>query len=176
MFFVSGQCSLKSKSAIIILLFVLTNSTKSNYETHVNHLRTIIGDERSARVLHVPFTDSSDDPSPALGATSKVGVSEIIFPYFLSSLTRKDRTSLCHPSKNRGPLWNAPSRLPCTDPGPQAKGLETSQVYVTVVGWVDIDAHVRFQASDDFLQNIHHILAVKGMRHTEIFHAKMQAI
>jgi len=56
-------------------------------------LRTIINEEEPVTVLHVPFI-SSDDPSPALGANSKVGVTEVVFFYFPSTLTLTDRDTI----------------------------------------------------------------------------------
>ena len=53
------------------------------------------------------------------------------------------------------------------------EGEEHCQVFVNVVGWVDVDAHMRFQASEDFGSNIHHLLGITEMRHTEFFHAKL---
>ena len=62
------------------------------------------------------------------------------------------------------------------NPGPQASDGETSKVYVNLVGWVDVDAHMRFQGSEDFQQNIHHLLGIKDMRHSEFFHVKLHAV
>ena len=61
-------------------------------------------------------------------------------------------------------------------PGPNASEREKSQVFVNVVGWVDVEAHMQFQGSKDFQQNIHHMLGIEDMRHTEYFHVKLQAV
>ena len=50
------------------------------------------------------------------------------------------------------------------------------KVYFNAVGWVDIEAHMRFQGSGDFQQNIHHMLGIKEMEHTEFFHVKLHAV
>ena len=69
--------------------------------------------------------------------------------------------------------WAVENNVPY--PGPGASPGERSQVYVNVVGWTDVDAHVRSQGSEDFQQNIHHIFGIKELRHTELFHAKLYA-
>jgi hypothetical protein len=70
--------------------------------------------------------------------------------------------------------WALEEAVP--NPGPQASEGEESKVYVNVVGWVDVEAHARFQGSEDFQQNIHHMLGIKEMRHTELYHAKLHAV
>jgi hypothetical protein len=70
--------------------------------------------------------------------------------------------------------WALEEAVP--NPGPQASEGEKSQVCVNVVGWVDVEAHMRFQGSEDFQQNIHHMLGIKEMRYTEFNHAKLHAV
>ena len=53
---------------------------------------------------------------------------------------------------------------------------EMCKVYVNAVGWVDVDTHMRFQGSEDFQQNIHHMLGIKEVKHMEFFHAKLHAV
>lgn len=61
-------------------------------------------------------------------------------------------------------------------PNPLSEAVDKAcQVYVNVVGWVDVEAHMRFQGSDDFGANIHHLLGIKEMLHTEIFHVSLLA-
>ncbi len=59
------------------------------------------------------------------------------------------------------------------NPGPQVTKGEKSKVFMNIVGWVDIDAHMRFQASEGFQQNIPHLLGMKDMQHTELYHVKL---
>jgi len=171
--------------ALITLLPPLTSLTKSNYETYVNHLQTIVNDENTVTVLHVPFSPS-DDPSPALSANSKVGATEVAFFYFPSTLTRSDRGTIMSSVDKVRPVVQRSEALAIYDgwaleeavpnPGPQASEGEKSQVYVTVLGWVDVEAHMRFQGTEDFQQNIHHMLGIKEMRYTEFNHAKLHAV
>ncbi|MCJ1394839.1 hypothetical protein MMC18_007719 [Xylographa bjoerkii] len=159
--------------------------SSSNYETHINHLRTIINDETPLTILHVPFTPS-DDPSPALGANSKVGATEVVFFYFPSTLTSGDKDAIMSSVDKMRPVMERSESLALYDgwaveeavptPGPQASEREMSRVYVNVVGWVDVEAHMRFQGSEDFGRNIHHLLGIKDMRHTAVFHVKLQAM
>ena len=62
------------------------------------------------------------------------------------------------------------------NPGPQTSEGEKCKVYVNVVGWVDVEAHMRFQGSEDFQLNIHHMLGIKEIRYTEFFHVKFHAV
>lgn len=69
--------------------------------------------------------------------------------------------------------WALEEEVP--NPGPQAGEGEKSKVFVNLVGWVDVEAHTRFQGSQDFRENVHHLLGIKDMRHTEFYHAKLFA-
>ena len=60
-------------------------------------------------------------------------------------------------------------------PGPQASEGEKSKVYVNLVGWTEVDAHMRFMKTEDFQQNIHYLWEMKDMRHHEIYHVKLEA-
>ena len=141
-------------------------------------------EEKATTILHVPF-GPSDDPSPALGANSKVGVTEVVFFYFPSTLTNADKDAIMSGVDKMRPVvqrseslavydgWALEEEVP--NPGPNASEGEKSKVYVNVVGWVDVEAHMKFQGSQDFQENIHHLLGLKDMRHTELYHAKLIA-
>ena len=58
---------------------------------------------------------------------------------------------------------------------PNEKG-EMSAFYVNVVGWVDIDAHRRMQASEDFKQNIHHLMGIKELQQLEMHHIMLSKV
>jgi hypothetical protein len=60
--------------------------------------------------------------------------------------------------------------------GPQATEGEESKVFVNLVGWVDVEAHMWFQGSEDFQQHVHHLMGMKDMRHTELYHVKFHAV
>ena len=70
--------------------------------------------------------------------------------------------------------WALEEEIP--NPGPQASEGEKSKVFVNLVGWVDVEAHQRFQGTQDFRENIHYMLGIKEMRHTELYHAKLFAV
>ncbi|MCJ1376983.1 hypothetical protein MMC17_000073 [Xylographa soralifera] len=156
-----------------------------DYETHINNLKTIINNDTPLTILHVPFNPSGN-PSPALGADSKVGATEVVFFYLPSALTSSDKDAIMSSVDKMRPVMERSEALAVYDgwaveeavpnPGPQASEGEMSKVYVNVVGWVDVEAHMRFQGSEDFGQNIHHLLGIKDMRYTEFLHVKLQAM
>ena len=53
---------------------------------------------------------------------------------------------------------------------------EMCSVFVNLVGWESVDAHMRFQGSEDFGANIHHLLGIKEMRGTEVYHTKLRKV
>ncbi|MCJ1404593.1 hypothetical protein MMC11_007819 [Xylographa trunciseda] len=165
----------------LILLF-LTRGAISNYETNINNLRTIIDSDRPLTSIHVAFTPSGD-PSPALGAESKVGATEVVFFYFLAS---SDQDAIMSSFDKMRPAMERSEALAVYDgraveeavpnPGPQASEGEMSKVYVNLVGWVDVAAHMRFMASEDFGQGIHYLLEINEIRHTEYLHVMLQVM
>lgn len=42
-------------------------------------------------------------------------------------------------------------------------------------GWVDGDAHMRFQGSEDIRRNRPHLMGIKEMKYTEGFHVRLHA-
>ena len=139
-------------------------------------------------MIHVPFT-SPDKPAPVLGAdgkSSKVGVTEIVFNYVPSTLLPADIDGIMASVDKMRPIMERSEALGVYDawavekavknPAPHAFKGETSQVYVNMVGWTDIEAHERLQASDDYKQNLHHLLGIKEMRHNELYHVKLQTV
>lgn len=162
----------------------LTNLTKRNYDSHVDHLRSIVDKENAITVLHVPFSPAND-PSPVLGANSKVGATEVVFFYFPSSLTDTGKEDIMASVDKVRPIVERSESLAVSDgwaleekvpnPGPQASDGEMSMVFINLVGWVDVEAHMRFQGSQDFKENIHHLLGIKDLRHIELYHTKLFA-
>ena len=102
---------------------------------------------------HVPFRPT-DGPAPALGADSKVGTTENVFFYFPSILAKSDKDKIMAEFDQMMPVmdrseplsvfdgWTVEEKVPTL--GPTAEDGETSQVYLNSVGWVDVDAHMRF--------------------------------
>ncbi|MCJ1317233.1 hypothetical protein MMC15_002556 [Xylographa vitiligo] len=143
-----------------------------NYETHINNLRTIINNDKPLTILHVPF-NPSDNPAPALGANSNVGVTEVVYFYFPSALTSGEKDVIMSSVDKMRPVmersevlavydgWAVEEAVP--NPGPQASEGEKSKVYINVCGWVDVEAHMRFTGTEDFGQNIHHLLGLKNI-------------
>lgn len=53
---------------------------------------------------------------------------------------------------------------------------EMCSVLVNLVGWANVDAHMQFQGSEAFGANIHHLLGIKEMRGTELFHVGLRKV
>lgn len=60
--------------------------------------------------------------------------------------------------------------------GEEKKEEEKSAVFVNVVGWVDIDAHMRFQASEDFKANVHWVAAIEGLKGMDMHHVRLERV
>ena len=148
-------------------------------------MRSIINEEKPISVLHVPFSPSGD-PSPALGVNNKVRAAEVVFFYFPSTLSRGERETVMSSVIKIRPVMECSNALAVYDgwtleetvpnPGPQASDGEMSQVYMNLVGWTDVEAHAKFSNSEDFQQNIYHLLGIKEIRHTELFHVRLHAV
>ena len=129
-------------------------------------------------VLRVPFEQPSDDPSPALGKIENVGVTELVLYHFPSPLATKasimDSLDKIRPVIGRSEALSVYDGW-AMDEKADDKGARCS-IYVNAVGWVDVDAHMRFQASDDFKQNVHHIMDVQELRQLEMHHVKFHSV
>ena len=144
-------------------------------------------EETPITMFHVPFGlySPSDDPSPALGTDPKVGVTEVVFMYFPSTLSKSEKGTIMSSVDKMRPVmgrsealgvydgWSVEDHVP--NPGPNASPDKKSQVYVNVVGWADVEAHMRVQRSEEFRENIHHLMGIKEIRHSELFHVKLHA-
>ena len=60
--------------------------------------------------------------------------------------------------------------------GDENKKKEESTVWVNLVGWTDIDAHMRFQASEDFKENVHYVAAIEGLKGMAMHHVKLEKV
>ena len=144
---------------------------------HVESLKSILNPGKDYIMFHVPF-GLSDDVSPALGADSRVGVTEIVFFRFPSPLNTKD--GIMHSIGHMRPVMESSEACAVFDGWAveeigNEKG-EMNTLYVNAVGWVDIDAHMRTQASKDFKENIHYLMDIKEILHYEMHHTKLYKI
>jgi hypothetical protein len=141
-----------------------------------------------ATILHVEFGPAgAEDPLAALGADGRVGLTEVLFSYFPTDLSAGGRAAVMAAVELMRPVitrseslaafdgWALETEVPCPKQGGEGEP-ELCQVWVSLVGWVDLAAHMRMRASEDFQQNIHHLLGVKDMRHSEYMHAKFHAV
>jgi hypothetical protein len=107
--------------------------------------------------------------------------------YFPSTISASDKDAIMSSVNKMRPVVERSEALSVYDgwaleeavpnPGPHASEGEMSKVYVNLVGWVDVEAHMRFQGSEDFQQNtIHHLLGIKELRHTDFSHVKLHAV
>ncbi|KAL8834090.1 MAG: hypothetical protein Q9170_003926 [Blastenia crenularia] len=157
------------------------------YSAHISSFRTDLLKEGSlAAVFHVAFPE---DPSPALEAKhgSHIGVTEIVFAYFRPSplppdLKAKNMDSFkqMKPVAERNgaltkfnPAWATEDGIlaPLTG-GEEDGGKEGSTVYVNLIGWDEVESHMRFMETEDFKENSHWLTDVEGMKGFELLHAK----
>lgn len=154
------------------------NGTCSDHDVHTSLLSAVLEPEGNITVLRVPFEQPSDDPAPALATAKDVGVTELVLYHFPSPLATKD--SIMDSLDNMRPVIGRSEALAvydgwAMDEKADDKGAKCS-VYVNAVGWVDFDAHMRFQASDDFKQNVHHIMDLQDLRQLEMHHVKFNTV
>ncbi|KAL8752226.1 MAG: hypothetical protein Q9184_005801 [Pyrenodesmia sp. 2 TL-2023] len=137
----------------------------------------LLGAGKAATVMRVHFQPTSDT-SPALGNHASVGVTEVVLYHFPSDLSNKEE--VMESIDKMRPVLARSEALVCFDGWVMEQTTknvgEKSQVYVNVLGWVDVDAHMRFQDSDDFKQNIHHLMDIRELRLLEMHHVKMHAL
>ncbi|KAL8847782.1 MAG: hypothetical protein Q9221_007181 [Calogaya cf. arnoldii] len=138
----------------------------------------VIQPKANITVLRILFSQPSDDPSPALATDENIGVTELVLYYSPSPLTTKG--SIMDYLDNMRPVISRSEALAVydgwsMDEKADDKGAKCS-VYINAVGWVDIDAHMRFQASEDFKQNVHHIMDVQDLRQLEMHHVKFNTV
>ncbi|KAL8671616.1 MAG: hypothetical protein Q9168_003889 [Polycauliona sp. 1 TL-2023] len=131
-----------------------------------------------ATVLRVLFDQPSDDPSPTLNPANNVGVTELVLYHFPSPLTTKD--SIMHSIDKMRPTVARSESLAVYDgwsmDGKADDRGATCSIYVNMVGWVDVDAHMRFQASDDFKQNVHHIMGIEELGQVDLHHVEFSSV
>lgn len=146
-------------------------------EDSIAPFQNLPGAEKRATAIRVHFQPASD-PSPALGKHASVGITEVVFYHFLSDLTSKE--GIMQSVDKMRPVLARSEVLASFDGWATevtANGMgEKSQVLVNVLGWVDVDAHKRFQDSDDFKQNIHHLTDIQEVRLLELHHVKLHAV
>ncbi|MCJ1247046.1 hypothetical protein MMC30_004257 [Trapelia coarctata] len=162
-----------------------------NYDHHVAKLRTIVENSLPITLLHVPFATS---PVPALGANENVGATEVVFFYFPSPLSAEAKAGIMAGVDQMRPVVEASEAMGVWDGWAEeaverggeggegaGKGKEEGEkemctVFVNVVGWESVDAHMKFQTSEAFGANIHHLLGIKEMRGTELYHVKLHKV
>ena len=144
----------------------------------------------------MPFYPSRDI-SDALGSHAAVNVSEVIFFYFPRDLSSAARATLTTENINKmRPVVERSEAIGVYDgwaeegnvalnsmtveqreEGASGKNDNSGcQVWVNVVGWADVEAHMRFQASEDFGANVHYLMDMKHMKGTELFHVRLSAM
>ena len=77
----------------VFIFLVLTHGTINNYETHIKNLTTVIDNDNTLTIPHVPFTASAI-PSSTFGTDSKVCATDVVFFYFPSALTSSDKDAI----------------------------------------------------------------------------------
>ena len=137
--------------------------------------------------MNINSTLTSSDISPALGSDEKVGVTELVFRYFPSSLAvaSKDRImatldrirSVIDRSEGRHMFggWSSEDVVPFFKPEGKDGVEEKSKVLMMALGWTDIDAHMRFRETKVFKDEI---VSARGdfdeSKHVEALHARLR--
>ncbi|KAL8720944.1 MAG: hypothetical protein Q9225_002271 [Loekoesia sp. 1 TL-2023] len=135
-----------------------------------------LDNEEETTVLHVEF-EPADDPSAALGADTRVGVSEVVFYHFPRNLASTD--AINESIDKMRPVVERSQALAVFDRWAMKNEddiMAKTQVYVNLLGWVDVEAHMEFQASDDFKQNVHHLTDIKELQQFEMHHVKVHGV
>lgn len=120
----------------------------------------------------------TNDPESALGTHEKVGTTEIVLFYFPGNQTSEERATIMGAVDHMRPVMERSESLGLWDgwsderdaPNPANPEPEQCVVFVNIVGWVNKDAHMSFQGSQDFADNIHHLMGLKDVRNNEIYH------
>ncbi|KAL8918191.1 MAG: hypothetical protein Q9172_005533 [Xanthocarpia lactea] len=145
-------------------------------EGSIAPFQNLLGVEKVTAAMRVQF-QPSPDPSPALGNHPSIGVTEVVFYHFPSDLTNKE--GIMGSINKMRPVLARSEALACFDGWAMDHTTNDaggkSQIYVNVLGWVDVDAHMRFQDSDDFKQNIHHLMDIQELQLLEMHHVKLYA-
>ncbi|KAL9018235.1 MAG: hypothetical protein Q9185_004449 [Variospora sp. 1 TL-2023] len=134
----------------------------------------------TTRVVRVKF-HPNPDPSPALGNNHhpNLGVTEVVFLHFPAHLPNK-ADIMKSIDKMRPVVAQTSEALSLFDEWSiehrTNEAGEKIQFYVNLLGWVDIEAHTRFQSSDDFKQNVHHLMGIQEIRLSEMHHVKFYAV
>ncbi|KAL8974622.1 MAG: hypothetical protein Q9197_001134 [Variospora fuerteventurae] len=134
----------------------------------------------TTRVVRVNF-HPNPDPSPALGNNHhpNLGVTEVVFLHFPAHLPNK-ADIMKSIDKMRPVVARSSEALSLFDEWSMEHGTneadEKIQFYVNLLGWVDVEAHTRFQSSDDFKQNVHHLMGIQEIRLAEMHHVKFYEV
>ena len=145
-----------------------------SYQEHFGHMIAVIDTEKPITVLNVPFTPL-DDPSPALGANGKVGITELIVLYIASSASPVDKDAISSSVDKMKPLmkrsgklevcggWALEDSIP--NPAPQPGEEDKCLVHVSLGGWVDAQSHSQSQGSEKIQQSIEDLQQSKSVKH-----------
>ncbi|MCJ1313683.1 hypothetical protein MMC25_007362 [Agyrium rufum] len=179
-------CLVEKPKSLYCSFFGRMRSSLKNFgrPAYMKGLKTLVEHPDSITVLHITFNDGAD-PSDALGANKSVGVTEVVFFYSPSSQSQEDRENIMSSVDEMRPCVKRSEALAIFDGWALEEDLTgsfseskdaKSKVFVNLVGWADVDAHMRFQGSEDFQQNMYHLMGLKDMKHTEFYHVKLQAL
>ncbi|KAL8989514.1 MAG: hypothetical protein Q9177_001615 [Variospora cf. flavescens] len=138
----------------------------------------------TTRIVRLNF-HPNPDPSPALNNNHhpSLGVTEVVFLHFPADLPNK-ADIMASINKMRPVAARSPEALSLFDGWSmeehttnEADGEEEKiQFYVNLLGWVDVEAHMRFQGSDDFKRNVHHLMDIQEIRRAEMHHVKFYKV
>ncbi|KAL9116294.1 MAG: hypothetical protein Q9187_007183 [Circinaria calcarea] len=135
---------------------------------------TTVKDDKPVTVLHVPF-EPSGNPAPALDANSKVGATEIGYLYFPVDSDRDAIMSSV--DKFRPVLARSEALAVYNGWALEEVQMRRRKAESFSISWAGLmSKHMRFSNSDDFKKNVHHLLGIKTVRHTESYHITLSAV
>lgn len=154
---------------------LLTDSFGSAFRPVIDNMETILGG--AAKAYHARF-----DPHPATAALSNTTspATEIVTMWFPILYSPEDRDRVVERVKSFVAVLekDATTYTACAGgwvdeeidvPGEEERG----SAYVFLVGWTSVEAHLDFQKTQAFKDNIHYIMEAKDLRKIEAVHVHL---
>jgi heme-degrading monooxygenase HmoA len=134
----------------------------------------VLCDMDNAKLFHVHF--SPHPPQQALSDPS-IGATEIIAAYFPGNYSETDRNTFEKGMRTLAAVAKEFDTCHDTTSGWVVEKLsipdsdEEGTVYMVLVGWQSVEAHMAFRESQAFRDNIHHLHKAKDLKKIVMTHA-----
>lgn len=136
--------------------------------------------EGKATIYHVGLQPWP--PSGVFGQDPKVGVTELAFTHFAETMSPDSHEKYMNRMMSLAPALQRSEAITYASGWAHELGInpknpsEATQVYISAVGWANVDAHWNWQATSDFKENIHYMMEADDLRHTHLFHVKLHQL